>query len=122
MKGHNPSIVIDSQVRRQQQNVVVSGTVTMTEDRSDWTTFQGSFSRTIFIGNLESPECTIESVELATGRVRANGGDDNHRWTDYSGSGIINSANCLSDTRGNDAGKLGCHIYFGSATVHLTPR
>lgn len=122
IKGHNPSITIDAQVRRQQQTAVVTGTVTMREDRSDWTTFRNTFARSIFIGNLETPECAIQDVQFARGRVRANGGNDNHRWTRYSGSGIIDVATCLSDTRGDDAGKLGCRIELGTATVVLTPR
>ncbi len=122
MKGHNPAIAIDAQVQRQQQSAVVSGSVTMTEDRADWTTFRGNFSRAIFIGNLESPECAIVGVQFARGSVRANGGNDNHRWTRYFGSGIIDSATCLSDTGGDDAGKLGCKINFGTATVLLTAR
>ncbi len=111
MAGHNTRIDITANVRREQSILIISGTVTMTEDQEDWSTFRSAYEKVISIAHLRAPGCLYHGVDLR-GELRANGGDNNHMWTRYEGTDIIRAAQCLSDTRGDDAGKLGCRIFF----------
>ncbi len=111
MAGHNTRIDITAHVRREQSTLIISGTVTMTEDQEDWTSFRSAYEKVISIAHLQAPGCLYHNVDLR-GELRANGGGDNHIWTRYEGTDVIRSVECLSDTRGDDAGKVGCRIFF----------
>jgi hypothetical protein len=109
MSGHNPEITITADIDQEGSNLIVRGTVEMEEDRSDWTTFAGRYERKL---TTVGAECQYAGVDRPNGQLRARGGNNNHSWTKYQGSGLIKEADCRSDTMGNDVGELGCTIVF----------
>lgn len=111
MAEHNARILITAHVQREQSNLIVLVTVTMAEDREDWTTFRGRYQTVVSVAHLQMPGCTYLDVDLK-GKLRAHGGQNNHEWKTYLGTDIIRAATCLSDTPGDDAGKLGCRIFL----------
>ena len=111
LAGHSPEIVVTAHVRRVRVTVIVSGTVTMSEDQEDWTTFRGHYEKVVSIAHLQEPGCRYHELDLS-GELHTNGGSGNHEWTTYKGTDIIRAATCLSDTPGDDTGKLGCRILF----------
>jgi hypothetical protein len=122
MEGHNPRITIRANVSRDGPRLILDGTVEMREAVQDFTTFLGNFTRRIFDIDLEAPGCAYRDFGPRSGSLDADSGEDNHDWTFYeNGNGIVRAANCLSDTVGNDAGRLGCTIDFADITVALVP-
>jgi hypothetical protein len=94
--------------------------VEVREAVQDFTTFLGTFTRPVFDIDLEAPGCAYRDFSGRSGSLDADSGEDNHSWTLYeNGNGVIRSASCLSDTAGDDAGRLGCTIEFGDVTVVL---
>ena len=122
MAGNNPRITIRANVTREGPRLILTGTVEMREGVQDFTTFLGTFMRQVFDIDLEAPGCAYRSFGGRSGSLDADSGEDNHSWTLYdNGSGIIRSATCLSDTSGDEVGRLGCTIEFGDITVVLVP-
>jgi hypothetical protein len=120
MEGHNPRITIRANISRDGPRLILDGTVEMREAVQDFTTFLGNFTRRIFDIDLEAPGCAYRDFGPRSGSLDADSGEDNHDWTFYqNGNGIVRAANCLSDTVGNDAGRLGCTIDFADITVAL---
>jgi hypothetical protein len=120
MAGHNPRITIRANVAREGPRLILTGTVEMREAVADYSTFLGTFMRTIFDADVEAPGCTYRDFIGRSGSLDADSGNDNHQWTLYeNGNGIVRAANCLSDTDGDDAGRLGCTIEFENVTVEL---
>lgn len=120
MAGHNPRITIRANVAREGPRLILTGTVEMREAQEDFTTFLGTFMKTVFDVDLEAPGCTYRDFISRSGGLDADGGNDNHKWTLYeNGNGIVRAANCLSDTDGDDAGRLGCTIEFEDISLEL---
>jgi hypothetical protein len=120
MAGHNPRITIRANVAREGPRLILTGTVEVREAVQDFTTFLGTFTRPVFDIDLEAPGCAYRDFSGRSGSLDADSGEDNHSWTLYeNGNGVIRSASCLSDTAGDDAGRLGCTIEFGDVTVVL---
>jgi hypothetical protein len=97
----------------------------MEEGRKDWTTFTGNFAQVVFdtAGDEDLRNCKYDLSKIGPlkGRLVAQGGKDNHDPTPYGGTGLIQSAECVSDTPGNDAGKLGCRkIQFAPVQLLFT--
>ncbi|HKO29965.1 MAG TPA: hypothetical protein VJU54_02415, partial [Nitrospiraceae bacterium] len=112
MKGHNPKITMDVRIEQVGSRLMLNGTLKMEEDRKDYTTFTGSVS-TVVYDTVDKPDLThcayaLDKIGPKEGKLVANGGKDNHDPTSYGGTGLITTALCISDTVGNDAGKLGC--------------
>jgi hypothetical protein len=112
MKGHNPVITMEASIVPDGTRLSLRATLIMKEDRKDYTTFTGKIDRVVFdtAGNEDLRHCTYDLSKIAplAGRLEGRGGKDNHDWTPYNGTGLIRAAECLSDTRGDDTGKLGC--------------
>ena len=110
MKGHNPSIRIESRFVPMNggKRIDLLTKVQMKEGKKDWTCFWEEQNKTL-VYDMERvyPGCYL-SGSVPSGGVSGQGGEDNHNWTWYPGSGILEKAECLSDTKGKDAGKLGC--------------
>lgn len=55
-------------------------------------------------------QCTNASRWNVTDFIKVDSGINNRKWTQYEkkGAGLLQSAECLSDANGNDAGKIGC--------------
>lgn len=121
--GNNPSIDLGiSLALDQNQFIFANATLKIKEGKHDWTTFQGEKRSLFFDIKEEAPYCLYKSpwASASDGAISANGGKDNHKYTSYNGSGLIISANCRSDTKGNDRGDLGCkEIRFIPITVGL---
>ena len=110
MGGHNPSITVNSKFLSANggKRINLYTDVKMKEGKKDWTCFSGSQTRTLLYDlNTIYPGCYLAG-SLSSGSVSGRGGNDNHRWTWYTGSGILEKAECLSDTKGKDSGRLGC--------------
>lgn len=112
MKGHNPRITLEATIVPDGTRLNLRATLKMEEDRKDWTTFTGAFDQVVFdtAGNEDLRDCTYDLAKIAplAGRLEGRGGKDNHEWTTYGGTGLIKTANCRSDTSGDDTGKLSC--------------
>jgi hypothetical protein len=120
MAGHNPRITIRANVMRDGPRLNLTGTVEMREAVEDFTTFLGTFMKQVFDIDQEAPGCAYRDFSSRNGSLDADSGDNNHDWTLYeNGNGIIKAASCLSDTDGDDAGRLGCTIDFDDITVTL---
>jgi hypothetical protein len=113
MDGHNPRIEIAAEARpsADAREANVRLTVTMTEDRRDWTTFTGSRESQVATIAVEHPHCFLrpQDIQPRTGALTASGGKSNHDFTEYrGGTGLIEGARCRSDTRGGETGRIGC--------------
>ena len=118
MFGNNRRITIRANVVRDGPRLNLTGTVEMRESVQDFTTFLGTFTRQVFDLDLEAPGCTYRGFSGRSGSLDADSSEVN--WTQYeNGNGIIKAASCLSDTFGDDAGRLGCTIDFEDITVAL---
>lgn len=113
MDGHSPRIDLQVTLTPKQLDLVLAGTLKMTEAKSDWTTFEGQAAERV-VHTLRSPEhehCRYDADQrelLLSGGVKTQAGEDVHGDRDYQGNGIVTTATCTADTRGNDTGKLGC--------------
>lgn len=120
MEGHNPSIQIYVTAKQNGTKIMIDGYIDIREDRSDFTEFRHTIHQEAYVPELESPHCRIASLDYTEGRLSANGGKDNHEWTRYEGSGIIDYAKVLSDTKNkDDCGKVGAEVYFHPITIRL---
>lgn len=112
MGGNRPKITLDVALQPDGQILQAVANLKMEESKSDWTRFRGQVTRQL--GSLNTPDldaCQFDrdqSGVLLTGTIRAQSGEDAHNARPYVGSGLVRSAQCTSDTRGDDAGKLGC--------------
>jgi len=129
MKGHNPSIHVDTALQTASNGKLInlSSYVRMKEGQADWTCFDQYPNAVESFVNLDVdyPGCYLQmsntNPNVSVGSLDASGGADNHSWTTYSsGSGLIASAKCRSDTSGDDWGKVGCSpIDFNSVLATL---
>lgn len=129
MGGNNP--VIDSSISFsvRQNKIVASGSLTMREGKSDWSTFTATRADyTIFEA---AQNCVITELYQSppmVGRLYVpDAGKNNHRPTWYPGSGAISGATCLADTDGgigggSDSGQLYCEYKFNGFWAWLAPR
>jgi len=100
----------------------------MKEGKSDWTCFDQNPHAGPNLLQLDDrlsrllPFATWQDATPNRGNLTGNGGSDNHDWTDYpNGVELIQSANCRSDTDGDDWGKVGCRaIAFKPFVAQLT--
>lgn len=112
MDGNRPKINLDVTVEPSGQVLNLAANLVIQESKSDWTRFKGSITRQI--GPLNTPEldsCVFDPDQAGTvlsGSIRAQAGKDEHNFVTYAGSGLVRSANCRADSRGDDAGKLEC--------------
>ena len=128
MAGNNPKITLTVDLvvptTSQDMKLELRASVLMEESKKDWTKFSGSKSAVIHQllgmagetapGNDEEnlAHCRYDPVQpaqLMTGRLEANGGKNEHNPRIYKGGqGLIASARCRSDSKGNDLGYLYC--------------
>ena len=128
MKGNNPKIFLNVELvvpqSSQDMKLELRANVRMEESKKDWTTFSGSRSAVVhqLLGTSGDTAPGLEEENLAhcrydpvqpaqvmTGRLEANGGKDEHNPRIYrGGQGLVASARCRSDSKGNDLGYLYC--------------
>jgi hypothetical protein len=112
ISGHNPQITLRLSLNPEGSRLMLKGTLQMKEDRPDYTTFIGEMNTPVFdtAGKPEQAHCSYDVGKIPReGVLEVNGKENNHEWIRYTGgTGFLLTANCLSDTDGNDAGKLGC--------------
>jgi hypothetical protein len=119
--GHDPEIRVSAQTQVDQQGYVINATarVSIQEDQPDYTTFEDEMVGQLLDLRFVQLHCFVDSngVNPSTGELVARGQNDNHNWTVYgpgqgstgdTGTGLLEAAECISDTNGNDDGKLGC--------------
>ncbi len=126
MKGHSPTISISSEFRPadygkgNRKGIDLFTYVRMKEGQADWTCFEGKEFRTLLLDlDMVYPGCSLYGP-LPSGSLNATSAPNNHEWTRYQGTGLIQSANCLSDTSGDDFGKVGCKSIYLRDTVLLS--
>lgn len=124
MNGNRPKIHLDATLQPEGQTLKVLANLTMTESKSDWTTFHGSVSRVVATLNTEAADACLfdpdQTGVVFTGSLDQQAPEDDHTWRTYTGSDLLRSADCLSDTSGDDSGELGCkNIQFEPARLKL---
>lgn len=112
MGGNRPKIHLKVTLQPEDQTLKALAEVTMEESKSDWTKFRGSISRVVASLNTDTADACLfdpdqRGVEV-TGAIDQQASKDDHAWTPYPGSNLVKSAECRSDTVGDDSGKLGC--------------
>jgi hypothetical protein len=113
MKGHSPRIVLSVSLQPKQLDLLLSGTLKISESKHDWTTFEGTATERV-VHTLRTPDhehCRYDADQrelLLTGGIDTQAGEDVHGDKEYQGNGIVTTATCTADTRGDDTGKLGC--------------
>lgn len=119
IKGHNPRITVNVTILRDGSRVYARGNVRIRESIPDYSTFESSFNFEIFNLDRQAPDCSFAGIENSKGSVSADGGNNNHEQTRYYGTGVIKYVDCLSDTKGNDCGRLYCNIQLNDITIKL---
>ncbi|MEM7372614.1 MAG: hypothetical protein AAF587_28595 [Bacteroidota bacterium] len=120
MYGHNPQISINVNTCVNGDKVVLSGLIKLKENKADWTTFVQEFRQEIPVQELASQNVVFASFQQGEGALRASAGMHQHQYKTFQGQGLIKSANILSDTNGEDCGKLGGTIHFHPLVMHVT--
>jgi hypothetical protein len=97
---------------------VLEGYIAFHEKANDSTVIVGRVRRCIALPEQEPyPWCALEA-ELNNGIVRGpNIGARGPRW--YAGRGLIRRAYIVTDTFGNDAGRIGGRVQFRPVVVRL---
>lgn len=111
MGGHNPHIVLAGTLSKEDDRYIfVNLHLNMTEDRPNWTTFEGDRKWRLFDTESDAPHCRYASTWATpnTGKIDAHGGTDNHSYVQYNGTGMIIYGTCRSDSDGSDNGDLRC--------------
>lgn len=124
MDGHQPNITLTVDIVLKPGNLPTSASMIynckMKEAKSDWTTFEDTITRLFLKKDFDFPSGLIlKKIDPMKGAIHAQAGNDDHEFTLYkSGSGLIKSAGCRSDTPGNEVNELGCkNIVFAPVTV-----
>lgn len=130
MHGHGPDVYIGGELTQTDTRLVMRGDIRMREDEANWTEFRALFKKVIF----QAPQgCRIKKVESSRvhkplqerGRISGNlkGSKQWKRlYAPRRGAGpqLIQSALCLGDTKGSEAGKIGCkEITLIPLRIHL---
>lgn len=84
--------------------------------------------RNVFLTAFDAPGCRIVDVRPATGTLRGKSSAGYHKSRQYGtggigeASGMIDYANCRTDTKGDDSGKIGCtEVVYKNLTIVLEP-
>lgn len=89
----------------------IEGTIVFSERANDFTVITGAFSRRVEVGELEKCRLCNVALEDIEGVVAGpNIGARGYRW--YKGQGIIRRARIVTDTFGDDTGRIGGTIQF----------
>lgn len=109
--GGKPVLKIDAKVSHTAGRIFLIGSVEISEGyqrsrlKTDTdTTFRSHFT---FDSIVHKQGCVIDSVSPATGHI-GDSRNNSHDWEPVYGAGLVRSANCRQDTRGDDEGKIGC--------------
>ncbi len=131
MAGHPRNITVNAAVTMQPggQVLMLGYNCTMREDRRDWTTFSRNGAQTLLDLRFDSQydEQTVLGPGLrikriintpASGSIRAVG--TGHDEQTFTGSGILNRGSFISDSSGNEDGKIGAtNLLFNDTYVEL---
>ncbi len=119
--GNNPTIKIywEKTLSTGNSEISLLIRVNVLEPVGDNTTFERRVKKT-FPFTL-TPGCKPAASKLGGNSISRRGGRNNHKWTLYGGKGLLREAECLSDTRGDDAGKLGCRLWFHDIVIETSP-
>jgi hypothetical protein len=123
MAGHSPFITIDSNLvaMRDGKQLDQYMRTQMKEDRRDYTCFFDRQTRTL-IPDMEKvyPGCYLLSQTLPYGYVRGRGDSDERKFKKHLGTGFIDYAWCLTDTKGKDFMRVGCNEIVLKSKIPLT--
>lgn len=130
MHGHSPTIIVKANLNKIPLNLSTSVNIDaycqIREDRSDWTTFEDrKTSVWITEGTDFAKGLVVNSVAPSQGQLNARGPENQRQWMIFqsNNTGLINSAECLTDTDGNETGKIGCkNITFNPVNIVYTHR
>jgi len=94
----------------------IRGEVSFTEKANDFTTIVGQYqSQVVITEMMRCPNCSF-SLEKQSGSVSGpNVGARGYQW--YNGQGIIRRAKIMTDTFGDDVGKIGGVIQFRTIQI-----
>jgi hypothetical protein len=111
--GHPAKIEITSKIvaTKLNQELDANTSVSIREDRSDWTCFQGTSTKMLVQIPVSYPGCYFNNVlpVSSEGSLKTTSGSDVWDWVTYqNGTGFIESASCRVNAPGSDIGKLGC--------------
>ncbi len=126
--GGKPDLEISAAVSHTAGRIWLTGFVTISEHPGGKTRLIFSrvsntkYKRNFAIDSIVHREgCVIHSVTPSSGRIEDHF-NDSHDWEKLNGVGLISSANCRQDTRGDDEGKVGCkEIRFQPIEVTYRP-
>lgn len=130
MHGHSPSITLRANLIKIPQNLSTSVNIDaycqIREDRADWTTFEDRKSSVwINEGTDFAKGLVINSISPSQGQLNARGPENQRQWLPFqsNNTGLISSAECLTDSEGNETGKIGCkNITFNPVKIIYTHR
>jgi hypothetical protein len=117
MGGNSPTINMEAKLAFDSEadpmNLLFNGHVEMRESKKDWTTFTGDKNNlvvhTLRIAELE--HCRYDQTQkglILLGNIASRSGKNVHKPISYYGTGLLSSADCRSDSKGDDAGYLYC--------------
>lgn len=96
----------------------VEGEIIFTEKANDQTTLVGQYQHRFVVGMLEKCRSCSFVLEETEGTIRGpNVGARGYRW--YKGRGIVRSAQIVTDTFGDDVGKIGGTVKFRPVKVQM---
>ena len=131
MNGNHPNIRGDVYLQRQGDALVVQSTLRMTEGGGDRSTFTTpgnvAHRRVVYTAPAHCEiQGVISSVRSFSGWLNVpDAGVNNHGLSSYGApqaTGGLRSAQCQSDTNGNDYDRLFCNFNLHPVTVQLRPR
>jgi hypothetical protein len=133
MDGHSPLIDIDAVLTSpDQRTLALQVHVKMKENKADWTTFEDNWppapsaaagaAGQVSGFDLRHTGLQIVDFRPRSGALHAQAGHNDHDWHTYKGTGLIASADCLSDINGKETGHIGARtIRFNPVQLVLGP-
>lgn len=101
------------------QRVLLKGYIVFSEKANDSTVIVGQVKHDLALPSLEGYELCVKALDLSSGSVGGpNIGARGARW--YAGQGLIRRAYVVTDTFGNDVGRIGGLVQFRPVKVYLS--
>jgi len=113
-----PAVAVMARVQTTQDEMVVSGTVIMTDGQGGGEAFEGRFRSTRSIGHILDPLCSYQDVDVREELV-VEKHKNSTTWTTYAGKSLIRAVTCRFDPDSAPPPKVGCRLAFRPVRVKV---
>ncbi len=113
MNGHSPFVLLSVELKPDAKNLFLDADLEIKESKYDWTTYVGNVkgSRVHTLNTAALEHCVYDpnQFQVLTGKIDSQAAADFHEPMHFgNGGGVLESADCLTDTYGDEDGDLYC--------------